>query len=78
MPIRFVGATIGRPLQFTGISDEKPMISRYQIYGLTIIRRATNGRPYRINEKFLVFYREIFCQIGVFKYTAQFYSCSTA
>jgi len=51
MQIHFVGATIGRPLPFTEISDEKQMIlyvqNRYRNYGLTIIRRATNGRPYK-------------------------------
>ena len=51
MQIRFVGATIGRPLQFTGISDEKPMIlyvqNIYRNYGLTIISAGDNGRPYR-------------------------------
>ena len=51
----YAGATIGRPLQFTGISGVQPMIfhaeNKYRIYGLTIIRRATNGRPYRMYGK---------------------------
>ena len=49
MQIRFVGATIGRPLQFTGISDEKPMIlyvqNIYRNYGLTIISAGDQWSP---------------------------------
>ena len=59
MQIRFVGATIGRPLQFIGISDEKPMISyvqnRYRIYGLTIILAGDHWSPLQNKRKFHCF-----------------------
>ena len=51
--IRFVGATIGRPLHLPEFYADNQHFFRtenkYRIHCLTIIRRATNGRPYTNN-----------------------------
>ncbi len=54
LSLYFVGANCVRPLHFTGISDEKPMIlyiqNIYRNYGLTIIQAGEHSSP--LHKKF--------------------------